>query len=314
MTGYNTTQNRMIASRAIISVLALAALAFSGMAAAEQLYVNESGWWRDGGAFNADYCNISGNNAHGNEHGIYLSSSNNTIYHNNLINNPNSNAYDNGHNTRDNGYPSGSNYYSDYNGTDNNTDDIGATSYLIPGGISVDHYPLMEQWTASADATPGVTITAPVSGSIVNTPNMTVTGFATDDVGIVGMGYAHDWEESSNGDDGGDGSGSSGSGGYGPINASTNVSINWTVYLQNGTNTMRVTAVDEAGNSGNASVTVIYDSLHGAFTTADAVIALEIAVGSRPPDSHYDVSGDGSVTSLDALMILQAAVGSIEIG
>jgi len=49
-------------------------------------------------------------------------------------------------------------------------------------------------------------------------------------------------------------------------------------------------------------------------TTADAAIALQIAVGSCPPDSRYDVSGDGSVTSLDALMILQAAAGSIEIG
>ena len=28
-------------------------LAFCGMAAAEQFYVNEGGWWRDGGAFNA---------------------------------------------------------------------------------------------------------------------------------------------------------------------------------------------------------------------------------------------------------------------
>jgi len=36
------------------AILALALwLAFSGVAAAEQLYVNESGWWRDGGAFNA---------------------------------------------------------------------------------------------------------------------------------------------------------------------------------------------------------------------------------------------------------------------
>ncbi|CAD6491938.1 MAG: Subtilase family protein [Candidatus Argoarchaeum ethanivorans] len=43
-----------------------------------------------------------------------------------------------------------------------------------------------------------------------------------------------------------------------------------------------------------------------AFTTADAVIALEIAVGSRPHDDAMDVNGDGSVTSLDALMILQA--------
>ena len=36
----------------IILVLTLW-LAFSGVAAAEQLYVNESGWWRDDGAFNA---------------------------------------------------------------------------------------------------------------------------------------------------------------------------------------------------------------------------------------------------------------------
>ena len=50
------------------------------------------------------------------------------------------------------------------------------------------------------------------------------------------------------------------------------------------------------------------------FVIADAAIALQIAVGSRPPDSRYDVSGDGSVISLDALMILQAAAGSIEIG
>jgi parallel beta-helix repeat protein len=49
-----------------------------------------------------------------------------------------------------------------------------------------------------------------------------------------------------------------------------------------------------------------------AFTTADAVIALRIAAGSRPPDLRWDVSRDGSVTSLDALMILQAATGAID--
>jgi hypothetical protein len=48
------------------------------------------------------------------------------------------------------------------------------------------------------------------------------------------------------------------------------------------------------------------------FTTVDAVIALQIAVGSRPSDPHRDVSGDGQITSLDALMILQAAAGAIE--
>ena len=44
---------------AIILSLALTALAFCGMAAAEQLYVNESGWWREGGAFNVSGTPIS---------------------------------------------------------------------------------------------------------------------------------------------------------------------------------------------------------------------------------------------------------------
>jgi hypothetical protein len=47
----------------------------------------------------------------------------------------------------------------------------------------------------------------------------------------------------------------------------------------------------------------------GYITSADAAIALAIAVGSRPCDDAMltaaDVSGDGKVTSLDALMILQ---------
>ncbi|MCK4460027.1 MAG: hypothetical protein KAU52_09975 [Methanosarcinales archaeon] len=43
------------------------------------------------------------------------------------------------------------------------------------------------------------------------------------------------------------------------------------------------------------------------------MIALQIAVGSRPSDLRWDVSGDGQVTSLDALMILQAAAGAIEL-
>ncbi len=49
------------------------------------------------------------------------------------------------------------------------------------------------------------------------------------------------------------------------------------------------------------------------FTTMDAGIALQIAVGSRPSDPRWDVSGNGHVTSLDALMILQAAAGAIEL-
>lgn len=55
----------------------------------------------------------------------------------------------------------------------------------------------------------------------------------------------------------------------------------------------------------------------GTITPADAVIALQIAAGSRLCDdaalAAADVSGDNHVTSLDALMILQAAAGRIEL-
>jgi len=45
----------------------------------------------------------------------------------------------------------------------------------------------------------------------------------------------------------------------------------------------------------------------GAVTAADAVIALQMAVGAVPATDAADLSRDGAVTSLDALIILQAA-------
>ncbi len=50
----------------------------------------------------------------------------------------------------------------------------------------------------------------------------------------------------------------------------------------------------------------------GRLTPADAAIALRIAA-SGGWDANADVSGDDSVTSLDALMILQAADGAINL-
>ena len=48
--------------------------------------------------------------------------------------------------------------------------------------------------------------------------------------------------------------------------------------------------------------------LNGDFqiTSTDAVIALQIAVGSYPFESTADMNNDGKVTSLDSLLILQA--------
>lgn len=50
------------------------------------------------------------------------------------------------------------------------------------------------------------------------------------------------------------------------------------------------------------------------ITTADAMIALQMATGSRTPDiARGDVNDDSRVTSLDALMIIQVAAGNINL-
>jgi len=73
-------------------------------------------------------------------------SSNNILYHNNLVNNTEYNARDyNGSNQWDS--DSEGNYYSDYTGTDSDGDGIGDTPYPIPGGISEDRYPLMAPYS-----------------------------------------------------------------------------------------------------------------------------------------------------------------------
>jgi parallel beta-helix repeat protein len=72
-------------------------------------------------------------------------SNGNTIHHNNFINNT-QNAYDECSNEWDNGYPSGGNYWDDYDGIDDDGDGIGETPYNISGGDNQDRYPLIEPW------------------------------------------------------------------------------------------------------------------------------------------------------------------------
>lgn len=71
---------------------------------------------------------------------------NNTIYHNNFENNTKQVGTTIGHNIWDDGYPSGGNYWDDYNGTDADGDGIGDNPYLIPDTEDQDMYPLMEPY------------------------------------------------------------------------------------------------------------------------------------------------------------------------
>jgi hypothetical protein len=66
--------------------------------------------------------------------------------------------------------------------------------------------------------------------------------------------------------------------------------------------TFTITAIKENYDSASVEIRIV----DGSAATADAVIALQLAV-SGGWDADADVNGDGKVTSLDALMILQMA-------
>jgi len=102
----------------------------------------------------SNYNKICRNNIINNTYGIHakaggwelgrpMSSSNNTVYHNNFINNQIQALNEElSTNVWDNGYPSGGNYWSDYTGLDANGDGIGDTTYVIDAN-NTDRYPLM---------------------------------------------------------------------------------------------------------------------------------------------------------------------------
>ena len=95
---------------------------------------------------------VTGNTVANNEHGVAAYSPNNKFYHNNFVNNTNQvTTLISTVNSWDDGYPSGGNYWSDYNGTDlhwgsgqneTGSDGIGDVVYEIDAD-NRDRYPLM---------------------------------------------------------------------------------------------------------------------------------------------------------------------------
>jgi len=124
---------------------------------------------------NSSWNTVFGNNAIANGCGVHLwGASYNTLYHNNFINNTSQVVSDSSVNTWDNGYPSGGNFWSDYNGTDmysgpyqnvTGSDGIGDTPYVIDAN-NTDYYPLMGMFS-DFNVAQGVDVQA-VSNSTVS--------------------------------------------------------------------------------------------------------------------------------------------------
>jgi parallel beta-helix repeat protein len=104
--------------------------------------------WESGIIVSQSDYNVIKNNTitSNNKWGIWsLSALNNEFYHNNFLENLPYNAKDQGgYNQWDNDYPSGGNFWDDYDGEDSDEDGIGDTPYSIPPNEDTkDWYPLM---------------------------------------------------------------------------------------------------------------------------------------------------------------------------
>lgn len=83
--------------------------------------------------------------------GLYVLEVNNSIYHNNILGNTYQ-AFDVvAGSAWDSGYPGGGNYWSDYNGTDEDEDGIGEIQ-VPTGNSSADRYPLVHPYSSITNA------------------------------------------------------------------------------------------------------------------------------------------------------------------
>jgi parallel beta-helix repeat protein len=183
---------------------------------------------------------------------IFEDASNNIIYYNNFVNNAiQATAYEDKVNSWDNG--SVGNFWSDYNGTDGNTDGIGDTPYLI-NATNQDRFPLVNPWDPAGPidtVPPRLTIVSPVHG-VYNETSVPLTFHASEV--CSSMSYSLDGQEN--------------------LTVTGNTTLSG---LSNGLHNVTVYAKDEFENIG-ASETISFSVAEEPFPAVPVAVASGVAV------------------------------------
>jgi len=239
-------------------------------------------------------------------------STNNKIFHNNFINNPSQAYIESSFDIWDDGYPSGGNYWSDYDGADSYSgpcqnitwsDGIGDTPYVIDGS-NLDNYPLMTPHTphdlAVIHSTTSRTVVGQgyslnINATVANrgdyTENFNVTAYANTTI-IASQNVTL------------------------PAGNSATVTFTWnTTGFVYGNYTMSAVATlpsdtDPADNTfvdGKILVTIKGDINGDQFVNAKDAVILGVAFGSERGDTRYtpnaDINGDDWCNAKDAVLL-----------
>jgi len=248
---------------------------------------NITGNQHDGvGSFQSSGNNIYGNDIAGNERGAsFDGSSNNIIYHNNFVDNPVQVYCRDSTNIWDDSYPSGGNYWSDYDGHDSycgpgqsetGRDGIGDEPYVIDES-NLDNYPLMKPYPSY----PIITILSPENTTY---PGDSVPLTFTVDELTSWIGYSVD--------------------GHANVTTLGNTTLSG---LLDGTHTLVVSANDTAGNMGTSSTvyfTVDTVAPNVGFLSPEnktysvGSVPLTFTVDELTSWIGYSVDGQANVTTL----------------
>jgi len=197
-----------------------------------------------------EHSTISENNITSNLYGIELwDALNNTIYHNNFINNDgNVVTYavrSSQLNMWDGGYPSGGNYWSDYSGADANGDGIGGSPYIIDSS-NQDRYPLIKPWEPDV-APPHISISSP-ENKTYDDSNVTLTFSTSEPTSKIS--YSLDRQDN--------------------VTATGNITLN---EVPNGSHNLTVYATDEFGNTGASEIVYFRVEVPEPFPTTLVAVA-----------------------------------------